>query len=136
MILIDDLIIVLIVGIFIGAIVTYYISRNILLKFVWMKNMRARILEQSRSVLKGKISEQIAPLLSDFEYNLADARFLGSPIDYIIFDGMSDNKDVYNLIFMDVKKGKATLTLREEKIREAVDSGRFKWKTLRLSDKE
>ena len=41
--------------------------------------------------LKGKIGEQMAPLLEEFysKYDLADARFIGQPIDYIIFKNLS-----------------------------------------------
>lgn len=128
----DDLLIVLIVGMFIGAVITYYISKNILLNLVWKKTLVNKAIEESRNVLKGKIAEQLVPLLQDFRYNLADARFIGAPIDYIIFDGMSDNKTKFDIIFADVKKGNATLTLRQEKIREAVDAKRIKWETIRL----
>src|SRR5438874_1310483 len=46
-----------------------------------------RSLNQSRSTLKGQIGEQLAPLLPGFAYEAADARFLGDPIDYVVFDG-------------------------------------------------
>ena len=42
---------------------------------------------QSRAVLKGKMAEQIAPLLPGFEYWPADSRFLGDPVDYFVFFG-------------------------------------------------
>jgi len=53
---------------------------------------RADAVDTSRAVLKGKIAEQIAPLLPGFlaKYNPADARFIGSPIDYLIFRNMSE----------------------------------------------
>ena len=51
---------------------------------------RADAVDTSRAVLKGKIAEQMAPLLPGFlaKYNPADARFIGSPIDYLIFRNM------------------------------------------------
>ena len=67
--------------------------------------IRKDALDKSRSVLKGKIGEQIAVLLPEFPYLPSDARFIGSPIDYIIFDGYSEGKNI-NLIMLDVKKGK------------------------------
>ena len=39
------------------------------------------------------MAEQMAPLLPGFAYLPADARFLGDPIDYVIFDGYSAVKD-------------------------------------------
>ncbi len=94
--------------------------------------IRSDALERSRSVLKGKIGEQIVSLLPEFKYNPADARFLGNPIDYLIFDGYSNDEKI-NLVFMDVKKGEhAKLSKKQEKIKEAVDNKRVKWQTLNL----
>jgi len=63
-------------------------------RFMEMKDeLRKEVLEKSRAVLKGRIGEQIVPFLEQFKHNPADARFIGSPIDYIIFDGYTDVKD-------------------------------------------
>jgi predicted Holliday junction resolvase-like endonuclease len=35
----------------------------------------------------GKVTEHFIPDLPDFAYNPKDARFLGSPVDFIVFDG-------------------------------------------------
>lgn len=103
------------------------------------KKIRQDALGKSRAVLKGKIGEQLAPHLPEFKYNPADARFIGSPIDYVIFDGYSEamdgNGNVKKIVFMDVKTGKAKLTRTEEKIKMAVDSGRIEWVTLVLKDR-
>ena len=70
--------------------------------------------------------------MPEFKYNPADARFLGNPIDYLIFDGYSNDEKI-NLVFMDVKKGEhAKLSKKQEKIKEAVDNKRVKWQTLNL----
>jgi len=54
---------------------------------------RRESLVRSRSSLKGQIAEQMAPLLPGFRYLPADARFLGDPIDYVVFNGYSDARD-------------------------------------------
>jgi len=43
----------------------------------------------SRSTLKGRIDEQMAPVLPGFLFNPTDARFIGTPVDYIILDGLN-----------------------------------------------
>ena len=100
------------------------------------EKLRKDILEKSRAVLKGKIAEQLAPLLRDFSYNPADARFLGSPIDYVIFDGYSELKDgmgkSIKIIFLDVKTGESSLTKEEKAIKKAVEKGRVEFKVLRM----
>ena len=43
-------------------------------------------LDAQRSSTKGKINEQLAPIMPEFteKYAASDARFLGSPIDFVI----------------------------------------------------
>lgn len=101
-------------------------------------SVRRDAAERSRYVLKGKIAEHMVPLLSDvFKYDPSDARFIGAPIDYLIFDGYTEVKDgdssrSITVILADIKTGNATLSRTEKKIKEAVDAGRVKWETIRL----
>jgi len=100
--------------------------------------LRKEILEKSRAVLKGRIAEQIVPFLEQFRYNPSDARFIGSPIDYVIFDGYTDVKDrkevhPITVVLVDVKTGKsASLTHEQRKIKEAVEQKRVRWETITL----
>ncbi len=92
----------------------------------------ARALASSRRVLKGQAAEQLAPLSAEFDYLPSDARFLGSPIDYLVFDGLSEDEGPVEIVFLEVKTGKARLTAREARVREAVLAGRVRWEELRL----
>ncbi len=47
-------------------------------------------LKRSSATVKGQIGERFAPFVPGFGYEPADARFLGSPIDYVVFDGLTD----------------------------------------------
>ena len=88
-------------------------------------------LERSRRVLKGQAAEQLAPLASDFCYLPNDSRFLGSPIDYIVFDGLSEDEEL-EIVFLEIKSGQAKLSAREARIKNAVKAGRVRWEELRL----
>ncbi len=101
-------------------------------------SIRKDAASRSRSVLKGKIAEHMVPLIPDvFRYEPADARFIGAPIDYLIFDGFTRVKDEgldepITVILADIKTGNAKLSRTERKIKEAVDAGRVKWETIQL----
>ncbi len=101
-------------------------------------SIRRDATDRSRYVLKGKIAEHMAPLLREtFRYEPADARFIGSPVDYVIFDGYSSVKDSGTdrpiaIIFADIKTGDASLNRTEQRIREAVERGRVYWETIRI----
>jgi predicted Holliday junction resolvase-like endonuclease len=100
--------------------------------------IRKESVNRSRSTLKGKISEQMAPLLPDFPFLSADARFIGSPIDFVVFDGYTkvkdDKGDTISVVLVEVKKGKGRLTREESLIKKAVEEGRVSWRTIVLAD--
>jgi predicted Holliday junction resolvase-like endonuclease len=95
------------------------------------KTLRAR-LKQSRAVLGGLVSEQLAPLLPGFPYDPGDCRFVGKPVDFIVFKGMNQ-KNISEVIFLEVKSGTAkTLNDQEKRLRDAVLAGRVRWAQLDL----
>jgi predicted Holliday junction resolvase-like endonuclease len=56
---------------------------------------------RSRSVVSGKVQEHLAPLFPEFisQFNPKDARFLGSPLDFVVFDGL-DEGEVQRVVFV------------------------------------
>lgn len=88
-------------------------------------------IKRSKSVITGQQAEQVAPFLPEFPYNPSDARFLGSPIDFVVFDGLSKGK-LEEIVIVEVKTGKSGLTTRERAIKKAVREGRVSFKEIRL----
>jgi len=100
--------------------------------------IRKDAVSRSRATLKGKISEQMAPLLPEFPFAASDARFIGSPIDFVVFDGYTRVKDgkgeAVSVVLVEVKKGKGKLTREESLIKTAVEDGKVAWRTVVLAD--
>lgn len=65
---------------------------------------RADAIQRSRSVIVGKVTEHIVPYLPEFNYNPKDARFIGSPVDFVVFDRL-DEGAVQQVVFIEVKTG-------------------------------
>jgi predicted Holliday junction resolvase-like endonuclease len=80
----------------------------------------------------------MSPLLPEFPFSPADARFIGNPIDFVVFDGYTKAKDekgdVISVVLVEVKKGKGKLTRVESLIKGAVEEGRVSWRTVVLKD--
>ncbi|RSN76321.1 Holliday junction resolvase-like protein [Acinetobacter haemolyticus] len=97
-----------------------------------------RSVNTSRAVLKGKMAEQFAPILPEFRYLPSDAKFLGDPVDYVIFDGYTDFRDGdgeaedIQVILLDIKSGGARLSKGQQAIAQAVQEGRVRFETLRI----
>jgi predicted Holliday junction resolvase-like endonuclease len=98
---------------------------------VQIKHAREDAVKKSRAVLKGKISETMAPYLPGFEFNAGDARFMGSPIDFVIFNGMSDGQ-VTDVVIVDIKTGKSRLSKVQRQIRDVIREGKVTFETLKI----
>lgn len=84
-------------------------------------------LKASRAVLGGLVSEQMAPLLPGFPFDPGDCRFIGKPVDFLVFRGMNQ-KAITEVIFLEVKSGTGrALNDQEKRLREAVKAGRVRW---------
>lgn len=93
--------------------------------------IRQSAIQQSHATIAGLVHEQLLPYLPEFTFNPKDARFLGSPVDLVIFDGLDAGR-LEQVIFLEVKTGVAGLTPRERQIRDAVRDGRVSWQELRV----
>ena len=88
---------------------------------------------RSRSVLGGKAAEQLAPLVPAFgeRFDPSEARFLGAPIDYVVFDGLGTG-ELREVVLVEVKTGRSQLSRNEREVELAVREGRVRFEVLRL----
>ena len=117
-------------GIAIGLIIAW------LSFLVWRGRYTAAIREdavqRSLAVTSGKVHEQLIPYLPEFGYNPKDARFLGSPVDLVVFDGLAEGQ-VRRVIFLEVKTGGLPLTRRERQVRNVIEARAVEWAELRVA---
>ncbi len=81
----------------------------------------------------GQFSEQLAPFLPDFKYSPTECRFMGKPIDLIVFRGM-DEKKIDEIVFVEVKSGNAKISPVEKSLKEAIEKKRVRWEEYRIPD--
>ena len=99
------------------------------------KLIRVDAAQRSHAVTIGKVTEHIVPYMPDFAYNPQDARFIGSPVDFVVFDGLSEeNGEVREIVFVEVKTGKSQLSKRERRVRNAIRDCKVRWVELRVGD--
>ena len=92
--------------------------------------IRKQAIEQSRAVLGGKFTEQMAPYLPEFKYDPTEARFIGNPIDLLVFPGLA-TREPTEVVLIEVKTGKSgRLTSVERKIRELIEDGKVRWELI------
>lgn len=88
---------------------------------------------KSRAILGGQFSEQLAPYLPNFEYLPTECKFLGKPIDFVVFKGM-DNKKIEEIIFVEVKSGNSKLNTHEKNLKDTINKKKVKWVEYRIPE--
>lgn len=96
-----------------------------------IENERKKAIKQSRSVIGGQCAEQFAPYLPNFPGDPTEVRFIGKPIDYVLFKG-SSKEEVSEVVFIEVKSGSSTLNKTERSLKNAIENGKVYWKEYKI----
>lgn len=96
-----------------------------------VQEARADAVKRSRASIEGQVYEQFVPHFPEWKYEPSDARFIGTPIDYIVFDGMSKGKPE-QIIIVEIKKGSSSTTKLQNQIRDLIKEGKVVWELIKL----
>jgi predicted Holliday junction resolvase-like endonuclease len=137
MVLLEALIIILLLSIL------YLIFKNLQWKFKFdqkveefLRKEEQRIREdaiaRSARTLSGKTLEKLVPFLENFPYDAHDIRWLGDPVDLVIFDGYSSQGTPSQIVFCEVKSGESKLTKIQNRIKELIEKKKVGWEEFRI----
>jgi predicted Holliday junction resolvase-like endonuclease len=93
--------------------------------------IREDAIKRSRAVIGGQFSEQLAPYLPNFKYKPTECKFIGKPIDFIVFEG-SDEKEITEVVFVEVKSGNSRLSIQEKNLKNAIEKGKIRYEEYRV----
>lgn len=105
-----------------------------------IEKARKQSVDNSRHTIKGQIAEQMAPLLQGFPYQPSDSRFIGDPIDYLVFKGYTDLRDKHMLnddfevVIVDVKYNTASLSPGQRAIAKAIENGKVRFEVIKIQN--
>ncbi len=101
----------------------------------WLEKEERRIREdaiaRSARTLSGKTLEKLIPFLEKFKHNSHDVKWLGDPIDLVVFDGYSEGNP-QKITFLEVKSGNSKLTPNQNKIKKLVEKKKVEWEEFRI----
>ena len=121
---------ILLLGAGLGAGLLIAFVYFLLWKANYTREIRKDSVARSRATISGQVHEQLLPYLPDFPFDPKDVRFMGAPVDLIVFDGLSAGK-LERIVFVEVKTGGSQLTGRERQIRDMVLSKGVSWEEIR-----
>ena len=92
----------------------------------YMKNYDSLLHQKKSSEIRlGQISENLAPFIDGFKYDPKRAHFLGSPIDYVIFE---DDK----IVFLEIKSGESKLTKGQSTIKKLIEENKVEFDMMKI----
>ena len=97
-----------------------------------LKKVRQDAVKRSGAVKGGQLAEQLAPFLPEFPCDPADARFIGKPVDFVAFPGLSETGQADEVLLIEVKTGSSQLNSHEKGIKEAVRTGHVRYVEYRI----
>jgi predicted Holliday junction resolvase-like endonuclease len=92
---------------------------------------RKLALARSRQIIGGNFSEQLAPYLPDFPFDPTEARFIGKPVDFLVFRGLSQG-EIQEVVFVEVKSGGSKMNRNEASLKTAIDEKRVRFIEYRV----
>jgi predicted Holliday junction resolvase-like endonuclease len=111
-----------------------YIKSNDRIRTLIRESNKSAVLK-SRATLLGKLFERLAPFFQRFNHDPRDIRPILEPIDYICFDGLTVERRVNRITFVEVKAGTSNVTPSERSIIDAVKEGRVSTEVWRFGNR-
>ena len=123
-------------------VVIYLLYKNLEWKFKFEERVRRYIeekeeeirkdaIERSSKILSGKALEKLIPFLKNFNHSPHDVRWIGDPVDLVVFDGSSDGNP-QKITFVEIKSGKSELTEKQKKIKQIIKEGKVSWEEVKI----
>ena len=125
------IVVLIVIVLFVGYLVGRYITKKHFEEKI--PKERDDAVKQSRAVLSGQFSEQIAPYLPDFPFTPTEARFIGKPIDFVVFKGM-DEQNIDEIIFVEIKSGQSQLSKVQKSLKSAIENKKVSWHEYKVPE--
>jgi predicted Holliday junction resolvase-like endonuclease len=116
----------LIIILIISAIILVYLSYklgSLAANLKWQKKipqLQRLTADRQRAGIKGKVVEAFAPFLPGFPFKASECKFIGDPIDYLVFEGL-DERNIKGVHLVEVKSSNSKLSKHQKQIKNILD---------------
>lgn len=71
--------------------------------------------------------------LARFKYNPYDIKLLSHPVDFVVFNGLSDGQKIEDITFLSKRTENSSLDQIRDSLAAVVDSAQYDWRVARVS---
>ena len=98
------------------------------------KKIRDMAIEKGRNEAKKIVNKVVLPIFRKLKLNPFDVKPVLSPIDFLVFDGMTDKDKIKNIIFLSKISKIEYLNLIRKQIKEIISKRNYIWQVGRIDD--
>lgn len=98
------------------------------------QKIRDLAVEKGRNEAKKIVNNVVLPIFRKLKLNPFDVKPILSPIDFLVFDGMTDKDKIKNIIFLSKISKIESLNLIRKQIKDVVSKRNYIWQVGRIDD--
>jgi len=97
--------------------------------------IRERAVEKGRQEAKRAVNRCIFPAFRAMKLNPFDVKPVMDPIDFVVFNGMTDKKDIANVIFLSKRSSVPELNAVRKQVSGLVQRKSYDWHLSRIDER-
>src|SRR3989344_2681316 len=98
------------------------------------QKIRDAAVEKGRNEAKKIVNNVVLPIFRKLKLNPFDVKQILSPIDFLVFDGMTDKDKIKNIIFLSKISNIESLNLIRKQIKEIISKRNYLWQVGRIDN--
>ena len=98
------------------------------------QKIRDAAVEKGRNEAKKIVNNVVLPIFRKLKLNPFDVKPILSPIDFLVFDGMTDKDKIKNIIFLSKISKIESLNLIRKQIKDIISKRNYTWQVGRIDD--
>jgi predicted Holliday junction resolvase-like endonuclease len=98
------------------------------------ENIRKIQIEKGRLGAEQVVGKAISPIFKELKINPYDVKSILNPIDFIVFDGMTKNETVNEIILLSKSLKNPQLNTLREQLHQVVREKKYDWQIARIAE--
>ena len=98
------------------------------------KKIREKAVEKGREEARKIVNNVVLPIFRKLKLNPFDVKPILSPVDFIVFDGMTEEEKIKNVIFLSKVSKIEAMKLIRKQIKDVISKKKYSWQVGRIDD--
>jgi len=99
------------------------------------QEIRALAVEKGRAEAQKIVNKVVLPIFRKLKLNPFDVKPILSPVDFLVFNGMTEKEQIKDIIFLSKKSTIKSMDVIRNQIKDTISKNNYFWQVGRIDDK-